>query len=210
VFSCTALDPNAADGGRYGICVSTYGVTGGLRRPRVDDDFPVLTDGVIVLRCLSREDAEQHLAGEDDDQIRWLSGGPGSMERLPYWIDSNREQWRTGGPRRHFGVRDAHTDALVGNVEANLRLEDLEPGEVNISYAVFPTWRGRGIAHRAVLLVCDWLRTDSFYVTAVVRAAPDNVHSHKVPKRAGFVEIGAVESPDGNLLVRYEKALREP
>jgi hypothetical protein len=98
-------------------------VTGGLRQPRVDEDFPVLTDGVVVLRCLSRDDAAQHLAGEDDEQIRWVSGGPGSMDRLPYWIDSNREQWRTGGPRRHFGGRDAHTDALVGNVEANLRLD---------------------------------------------------------------------------------------
>jgi len=126
---------------------------GGLAVPCGDDDFPVLSDGVIVLRCLSREDAAQHLAGEDDDQIRWLSGGPGAMERLPYWIDSIREQWRTGGPRRHFGVRDVHTDALVGNVEANLRLEGLASGEVNVSYAVFPAWRGHGIAHRAVLLV---------------------------------------------------------
>jgi RimJ/RimL family protein N-acetyltransferase len=130
------------------------------------------------------------------------------MERLPYWIDSNREQWRTGGPRRHFGVRDAHTDALVGNVEANLRLEDLRPGEVNISYAVFPRWRGRGIAHRAVLLVRDWLRTDPFYVEAVIRVAPDNVHSHKVPKDAGFAEIGVAASSHGCFLVRYESALR--
>jgi hypothetical protein len=57
---------------------------------------------------------------------------------------------------------------------------------------------------------CDWLRRDTFYVTAVVRVAPDNVHSHKVPKDAGFVEIGAVESPDSDLLVRYERALRKP
>jgi RimJ/RimL family protein N-acetyltransferase len=55
--------------------------------------------------------------------------------------------------------------------------------------------RGRGMAYRAVLLVCEWLRTDSAYVPAVIRVAPDNVHFHKVPKDAGFVEIGVLGSP---------------
>ena len=108
-----------------------------------------------------------------------------------------------GWPRRHFGIRDANTDALVGNVEANLRSAGLRPVQVNISYSVFPTWRERGIARRAVLLVCEWLRTDHLYVSAVVRVAPENVHSHKVPKDAGFAEAGVDDSSSGSPLVQY-------
>ena len=201
--------PGQRAGGRYGLGMrAADGVEGGLRGPRTEADVPVLTDGVILLSCLSRQDAAQHRAGEDEDQIRWLSGGPGSMDSVLRWIDDNRAQWRSGGPRRHFGVRDVATDELVGNAEANLALEGLAPTEVNISYAVFPPWRGHGIARRAVLLICDWLRTDPSYETAVIRVAPDNIHSHRVPTEAGFVEKGLVRSPDGEELVRYEKHLR--
>jgi hypothetical protein len=48
------------------------------RQPRAEDEFAVLTDGVIVLQCLDEDDAEAYLADEDGDQIRWLAGGPAS------------------------------------------------------------------------------------------------------------------------------------
>jgi hypothetical protein len=101
-------------------------------QPRAKDEFAVLTDGVIVLQCLDEDDAEAHLAGEDGDQIRWLAGGPASMERLLPWIRESREQWKSGGPRRHFGIRDVGTHQLIGNAEANLQLKGSTAGEVNI------------------------------------------------------------------------------
>lgn len=169
--------------------------------------FAVLTDGVIVLRCLTQADADAHLGGEDDDQIRWLSGGPGSTQRLVAWISENRSEWATGGPRRNFGIFDASTAQLIGNSEAHLRLEGLAEGEVNISYGVFPGWRGRGIARRAVLLICDWLRADPCCTKAVIRVAPGNLYSHAVPDGAGFTRTGSSVSTDGEELIRYEKPL---
>jgi hypothetical protein len=59
---------------------------------------------------------------------------------------------------------------------------------------------------------CCWSQLvahGSAYVTAVIRVAPDNVHSHEVPKDAGFVSPGVIESPDQGRLVRYEKTLRK-
>lgn len=103
-------------------------------------DLPVLTDDVIALRCLSIHDAPAHLNGEDADKIRWVSGGPGSMERLIPWIEQNQQQWRSSGTRRHFGIRDAQTDELIGNVEAHFALAGLTPGEANISCAVFSAY----------------------------------------------------------------------
>ncbi|HMD41276.1 MAG TPA: hypothetical protein VKH15_18460 [Candidatus Acidoferrum sp.] len=40
---------------------------------------PRLTDGLIFLRPLSAEDAADHLAGEDDEMAKWLSG---AIDRL--------------------------------------------------------------------------------------------------------------------------------
>ncbi len=168
----------------------------------------MLTDSVITLRCLVEHDAEAHLAGEDDDMVRWLSGGPGSLDNLLSWIRQNREQWATEGPRRNFGVFDVTSTALVGNAEAHLDLPGLAPGAVNISYGVFPAWRGRGIALRAVTLILHWLQTQPSRTKAVIRVAPDNIHSLRVPETLGFHRAGLVVSPHGEELIHFERPLR--
>jgi len=167
----------------------------------------VLTDGVIALRCLAERDAEAHLAGEDDDLIRWLSGGLGSLARVLPWIRQNREQWATGGPRRNFGVFDVASTALVGNAEAHLDQPGLEPGAVNISYGVFPTWRGQGIALRAVTLILNWLQAQPPRKKAVIRVAPGNIYSLRIPETHGFHRAGPVVSPLGERLIHFELPL---
>ena len=101
------------------------------------------------------------------------------MERLLPWIRESREQWKSGGPRRHFGIRDVGTHQLIGNAEANLQLKGSTAGEVNIYYAVFPKWRGQGIAKRAVLLICEWLSADPHYTKAHSRRARERIFSRR-------------------------------
>lgn len=122
--------------------------------PRDDDGGLVVLEGAgVVLRCLRPDDLAAHLAGEDDDTVRWLTEGQRSEPvRTAAWILENRREWVTGGPRRHLGICEASTGVLVGGVEAHL--EAAPPGtdrplHVNTSYAVFPAWRGRGVAARA-------------------------------------------------------------
>jgi carbonic anhydrase/acetyltransferase-like protein (isoleucine patch superfamily)/RimJ/RimL family protein N-acetyltransferase len=172
-----------------------------------DPGAVVLSDGVVTLRCLTRDDVAAHVAGEDEDQVRWLNEGHRSEpSRVETWIAQNQHEWRTGGPRRHLGIRDAETDALVGNVEAHLAMPGLEPGEVNVSYAVFPAWRGRGVAARAVRLLCDWVETLPDARTAVIRVDAENPHSHGVAVAAGFARAAPM-TPPADALVRYEKPL---
>lgn len=73
-------------------------------------------------------------------------------------------------------------------------LPDLPPGTVNVSYAVFPRWRGRGYTARAVRLLVAWLaeHTD----TAVPRVDAENVASLRVARDLGAVEQGS--GPDGS------------
>ena len=81
---------------------------------------PKLTDGVIFLRPLTAEDAADHLAGEDEEMAKWVSGGRGTPATVEAFIRNSQENWRSGGPRRTFGVFDCVTNRLVGFIEVNL------------------------------------------------------------------------------------------
>src|ERR1700744_1557836 len=103
------------------------------------------SDKVIFLQPLSSDHAVEHLDGEDDDIARWLSGGRSSLESVQRYIQDCQKDWRSNGPRRAFGIFDCATDCLIGSIEANTNLPHaLRLGQANISYGVFPNWRGRG------------------------------------------------------------------
>jgi len=123
---------------------------------RVSEDellhLPKLTDGVIFLRPLNTEDAAEHLAGEDGEMAKWVSGGRSTPASVEAFIRNNQESWRVGGPRRAFGIFDCASNRLAGFIEVNVaRLAG--PGQVNISYGVFRQWRRQGLALRAIDLM---------------------------------------------------------
>jgi hypothetical protein len=95
---------------------------------------PELTDGVVFLRPLTAEDAVEHLAGEDEEMAKWLSGGRSTLANVEKAILNWQQNWQTGDPRRAFGLFDCATNQLVGFVEVNLAR--IEPGQVNVSYGV--------------------------------------------------------------------------
>jgi hypothetical protein len=65
-------------------------------------DTPKLMDGVIFLRPQTAKDAADHLAGEDEEMAKWVSGGRGTPATVETFIRNNQESWRNGGPRRSF------------------------------------------------------------------------------------------------------------
>jgi RimJ/RimL family protein N-acetyltransferase len=168
---------------------------------------PVLSDGVVLLRALAFADAADHLAGEDEELWRWLSGRPGNLTVVTRFIERNRADWARGGPRRNLGVCDVETDTLIGNVEANLADPALGPDEVNLSYVTFPPWRGRGIAARAVSLLCSYLSSEELAATAVLRIEPANVRSLAVARKAGFEPDGDGALPTGARCLRFVRSL---
>jgi RimJ/RimL family protein N-acetyltransferase len=167
---------------------------------------PRLSDGSILLRPLRAEDAADHLAGEDDEIAKWLSGGRSTLATVRTFIESCRESWRIGSPRRAFGVFDCPTNRLIGFVEANFAVL-LEPGQVNVSYSVFPQWRRKGIALRALDLIDVYLRSTTNARQIVLRIAPANTASMKLAERAGFTFLGLIDEPEG-LLARYVRDVK--
>ena len=167
---------------------------------------PALTDGVIFLRPHTPEDAADHLAGEDDDMAKWLSGGRSTPAGVKAFIRNAQESWRTGGPRRPFGVFDCASRRLIGFVEVNLaRLAG--PGQVNVSYGVFQNWRGQGIALRAINLMEQYLQSATEAKQMVLRIMPENAASIRVAEKSGFTLLGVFDEPEGRL-VRYVKDMR--
>jgi RimJ/RimL family protein N-acetyltransferase len=167
--------------------------------------LPERTDGVVRLRPLAPCDAAEHLAGEDIELWRWLTNGrPGTIETVNALIERSQASWSTLGPIRNFGLWDEATGALAGNIEANSAQETLAPGEVNISYAIWPTFRGRGYATRAIELLCTYLATETGAEAAIIRVEPENTRSVAVARRSGFTPT---PSPEPQYL-RFSRPLR--
>ena len=162
---------------------------------------PELTDGVIFLRPLTAEDAVEHLAGEDEEMAKWLSGGRSTLANVEKAILNWQQNWQTGGPRRAFGVFDCATNRLVGFVEVNLA-RIAEPGQVNVSYGVFRQWRRQGLAVRSINLMDQYLRTATEARQIVLRIAPANTVSLKLAEKAGFTLRGLFDESEGPM-VRY-------
>lgn len=162
---------------------------------------PELTDGVILLRPLTAEDAVDHLAGEDEEMAKWLSGGRSTLANVEKAIFNWQQNWETGGPRRAFGVFDCATNRLVGFVEVNLA-RIAEPGQVNVSYGVFRQWRRRGQAVRTINLIDQYLRTTTEARQIVLRIAPANVASLKFAEKTGFTFRRLFDEPEGRM-ARY-------
>src|SRR3989338_2694034 len=107
------------------------------------------TDGVISLKPFELEDALAHLAGEDEEQQKWLSEGKSSLESVEKWIKKNLEYWKNDGPVFNFAIWV--NGNLVGMVEANTdikKVEGMKDGQANVSYGIYPQYRGKGYAAR--------------------------------------------------------------
>lgn len=147
------------------------------------------------------EDAADHLAGEDDEMAKWVSGGRSTMASVRAFIDRSQQSWRNGGPRRPFGIFDSATGKLIGLIEVN-QSPALETHQVNVSYGIFREWRGRGLVLRAIDLVEKYLRAAINTRQMVLKVSAANVASLRVAEKARFTFIGTLHEADGDFM-RY-------
>ena len=151
---------------------------------------PELTDGVVVLSAMTLEDAAALAAGTDAEIATRLARAPSTVAAARRHIGTCAADWlgdrSRPGTRLVWGVVDAATGDLAGTAEVALHVAELGPGAANLSYGVFPGWRGRRYAGRAVELMCDFLATHTSVTRAVLRIDRDNVASLRVAQRCGF------------------------
>ena len=113
----------------------------------------------------------------------------------PYTEDDARaylalvERWTRSDERRCFAIADATSDEVLGAI-------DVRPGAggSDVGYWVAPWARGRGIATRALRLVCAWAFDTSPVGSLELETHPENTASRRVAERAGFRYLETVTS----------------
>jgi len=149
---------------------------------------PTLTDGVVELGGFTPDDAEAHLAGEDEEHARRFGWHPSAStpESVRNAIDRWQADWGAGGPTCAFAARESTGKALVGGCELRLRGEEI----AQLSYWVFPQHRRRGLGTRIVRLACDYAFGELGIERIEALVEPDNEASRGVVGTVGFVEEG--------------------
>jgi len=151
---------------------------------------PILSDGVVSLDRHTDADVDAHLAGEDDEQARRLGWYPASStaEGVRRAFDGWAHDWSSNGVTRTFALRDASSRVLAGGVQVRQR----ENRVGQLSYWVFPPFRGRGFATRGLRLVSAWAFAELSVGRLELLIEPDNEPSRGVARAAGFVEEGVL------------------
>lgn len=168
---------------------------------------PILSDGVVTLRPLQAGDAADHLAGEDIELVKWLSGGLGTEETVRTYIERAQHMWANDGPIFTFAIRSMPDDALAGTIDVQLDRAAFRPDQANLAYGLYPGWRGSGLATRAVYLALEFLRSKAAVRTALIRVEAGNLPSAAVAVRAGFTLTARTVEP-GDCLDWYESEVR--
>ncbi|MEU6020507.1 GNAT family N-acetyltransferase [Micromonospora sp. NPDC047134] len=162
--------------------------------PRPLPDLPEgrLTDGVIVLR---------RLEPEDTDEMYRLNTSPGVVSsRVPPGPPTREEIAGRGLGAAHqwlVGTVAAMTilDAASGTVAGScMLLHDQRAGQGMLGYSLFPQWRGRGYATRAVRLLARWGFAQVGLARVWAGTLPENLASRRVLERAGFQYEGLLRS----------------
>lgn len=174
-----------------------------IRLPERLSDDVVLLDGHVLA------DAEAHLAGEDAEMLRRFEAPHASTldqtrAAIGRWIEARS----AGGPMIAYAMRSASGE-LVGGCELRLAA----PDSADVSYWVFPSFRGKGYARRALTLLCQAAAKLDDVDWAEAHIDADNLPSRRVAEHAGFIETGVVkdQAPSGDLVPRvlYTLALRD-
>ena len=175
------------------------------------------SDGTVTIRLRSLEDVEAHVAGTDEEQIRWLW-----PEHRDDWLAKSADEQvahvravmerniatNATGPKWDFGVHAG--EVLVGHVDCDLANPHVPHGEANISYTVWPAHRGKGHAAAATRLVLQFLREHTGARVAHVVVDAENEASLRVARAVGAKESGRFVNEAGRTMVRHVLDLRRP
>ena len=140
-----------------------------------------LRDDDLLLRPIQLTDAEAIVtACGDEDIARFipLIASPYTRADAEAWIERCLEVWRRG-ESYPFAITDAGSGELLGAIEVHAR-------GGTVGYWVASGARNRGIATRALRLVCDLVPERPLRLTA----HPDNAASQRVAEKAGFRRVG--------------------
>jgi RimJ/RimL family protein N-acetyltransferase len=155
---------------------------------------PPLSDGVITLRAKTRHDIDALVAICSDPAIpRWTRVlSPYTRDDALGWIAVCELELAVGRAIDWLAV-DAHDEVV-----ASVAVQSIDGGTAEVGYWVAAPARGRGVATRAVRLVCDWAARELGLEALEIMHHEDNPASQGVARAAGFTESGETHVPAGD------------
>jgi RimJ/RimL family protein N-acetyltransferase len=142
-----------------------------------------LTDGIVTVRMRRDGDLPYIAAAADDpESAAWLDEFPNAAPSTPQQI---ADIWATG---RAAPLMIAHADS--GEPTGLISLQFRADGDTTVAYRVFPAWRGRGIAARALELVSDWAFDELHLSVLLLEIDERNTASLRVAARCAFTRCG--------------------
>lgn len=153
-------------------------------------DFPggELTDGVVRLRRLALDDAEEYFAlAQLPEVARSNVAGPATLDDVRKRCATAESEW-LAGTRAACVILDAATGVFAGDVGMYYHEPFLR--QAIIGYGLRPEFRGRGFATRAARLISDWALERAGVVRVIAGTFPYNEASRRVLERAGFEREG--------------------
>jgi RimJ/RimL family protein N-acetyltransferase len=157
---------------------------------------PTIERDGLVLRPWGAGDAAILARAYADPEIRRWHVRTMDEQEARVWVRERHEMWRaeSGGD---WAVLEGQTPA--GRVA--LRKLDLHDGCGEVGYWVLPEQRGRAIASRALVVLCDWLFGEAGLRRLELDHSSRNPASCRVAADAGFAAEGvkraAVRHEDG-------------
>jgi ribosomal-protein-alanine N-acetyltransferase len=149
---------------------------------------PALRDGDLLLRPLRPDDAPALWAvGQSEDIGHYTSiAWPFTPAAAEHLIAAATADWAAGTAAR-FAIIHTPADqlALFAGTASLLHLF-LDQSDAEVAYWLSPAARGRGLARRAVALLCDWAQGPLGLRRLHLLVDLDNAASHAVALACGF------------------------
>ena len=162
----------------------------------------VFTTERLVARHLGPADAAALLAVYGDAEVvRWVGDGkPLTPELCEQWVSVTRRNVETRGYgmvalalRQPSAAKEVVLVGFAGLVHPGGQVQ------AEIKYAFARPYWGRGYATEAARGLLDYGRREFGLREVVATAAPENLASHHVLRKAGLADAGLRRNDDGSL-----------
>jgi len=155
------------------------------------------TDRLIVRQYVFETDAENFFLINGDEEVMRYIRAPKSREECDEFLKQNIETYKTNPLMGRWAVHDKVSGSTVGSF-AIIPIEGTN--DIQLGYAFLKQHWGKGYASELTKegLNFYFLNTDADHIYAI--AEKDNVASHKVLLKNGFVPDGTKQEGDKELL----------
>jgi len=162
--------------------------------PRLLPDLPAghITDGIVRLRPLRTDDVDDFFALSQLPEVVNTSFGPLVTREVAQERAAQAQNNWLAGERAACVIEDAATGAFAGDISLYYLAPRLS--EAMVGYSLRPEFRGKGIATRAVNLLCEWAFESVGVVRIIAGTFPENRASQRVLERAGFTREGYLKA----------------